>query len=76
MEERLNKPERGGKPGVYEIENLENEKVELIADSHPMADAYIRMGAKFVKPIEEWRAEQIEKRQEKLQAKASDKKGK
>lgn len=81
MEEKFNKPERGGMPGVYKITNLEGETVELIAEVHPQADAYIRMGAKYVKSIEDWRAEQLTKRAEELKAKeqlaeTSDKKGK
>lgn len=83
MDNQFNKPERGGKPGVYEIENAEGEKVRLYAETHPHADAFIRMQAKYVMSIEEWRAEELKKRQEEIKAKespktetASDKKGK
>lgn len=67
-EELYNKPERGGKPGVYQIENAEGEKVHIVADSHPMADAYIRMGAAYVSTIEEWRAKKIAERAARLKA--------
>ena len=55
----FNKAERGGKPGVYQIENMEGEKVNMVADVHAMADAYIRMNAKYIKTIEEWRKQNI-----------------
>lgn len=77
MKEEFNKPERGGKPGVYQIENAEGEKVNLIADNHPMADAYIRMEATYVMTLEEWYEQELSKKAERVKAKASsDKKGK
>lgn len=79
MDNNINKPERGNRPGVYEAENLEGERIELIADSYPMADAYVHMGLRYLRSIEEWRSEQIEKRAKEIeakQAKSGDKKGK
>lgn len=62
MEEQLNKPERGNKVGLYHLPNAENEMVEMPAESHPQADAIVRMGGVWIKSIEEWRADQINKK--------------
>lgn len=73
MENNFNKPERGGKPGLYEIEDVNGQKVELVAESHPQADAYIRMNAKFVMGIEEWREKELAKREAEVKAKLAEK---
>lgn len=74
MEDNFNKPERGSKTGLYQIENAEGDKVDFPAESFPQADALVRMGGKWIKSIEEWRADQLAKKATK--AETSDKKGK
>lgn len=55
------KPETGAQAGVYELENLEGEKVQLVAQNFPQADAFVRMGATFIKSFTEWNLENREK---------------
>ena len=58
----FNDPERGGKPGVYVIENAEGQERELVAQNHPQADAFIRMNATYKMSLQEWNKKQLEKR--------------
>lgn len=74
MEEQFNKPEQGSKTGLYQIENAEGELVDFPAESHPQADALVRMGGKLIKSIEDWRADQIVKKS--VKPESPDKKGK
>ncbi len=84
MEDQFNKPERGSKVGLYHLPNATGEMVEMPAESHPQADAIVRMGGVWIKSIEDWRSDQLakkakeveEKTSEKVEESQSDKKGK
>ena len=64
MNKNINSPEQGAKPGVYEIENAEGEKVRLVAQNFPQADAFVRMKAEYVMTLEDWRDGQVKKLKE------------
>ena len=77
MNKQINEPETGNKPGVYEIENREGEKVRLVAQNFPQADAFVRMNAEYIMSLQEWKEEQIKELKAKSPASSSsDKKGK
>jgi len=61
MSKQINEPEKGNLPGVYEIEDVNGETRQLVAENFPQADAFVRMQARFVKPIAEYKAEQLVK---------------
>lgn len=75
MSKTISEPEIGNKPGVYEIENREGEKKQLVAQNFPQADAFVRMGAAYVATLDEWKAEQLSKLNADKPA-SSEKKGK
>ena len=74
MNKHINEPETGNRPGVYELENREGEKVRMVAQNFPQADALVRMQATFVQSLEDWKKAEVEKL--KAKAEGSDKKGK
>lgn len=61
MSKTISEPEVGNKPGVYEIENAEGEKKQLVAQNFPQADAFVRMGAKYIATLNEWKDIQLSK---------------
>ena len=76
MKKNINEPEQGARPGVYQIENREGEKKQLVAQNFPQADAFVRMNADYLMSLDEWKSEQLKEQKAKLDEKNSaDKKG-
>lgn len=75
MAKVIKEPETGNEPGLYEAENTLGEKVTMVAQNFPQADALKRQGWTFVKSLSEVQAEQAAEMKAKMEA-VSDKKGK
>ncbi len=62
MNQFKDQPERGNLKGVYVITDLDGNEQELVAESFPQADAYVRMQATYKMSISEWRERELQKK--------------
>lgn len=61
MSKVIQEPETGAQPGVYEAENIHGEKVTMVAQNFPQADALVRQGWTRVKSLDEWKQAELQK---------------